>query len=464
MVLLAACARGPAPGEPVDLAIENARILDVRSGEVLESRRIEIDAGRIVGIEDGTAGSRPAETTLDAAGRFVTPGLVDVHHHTAFVLGDSISEGGGFIARLSMDPDSIAAYRERFAAAYLPHGVTTVRDAGSDERQAPLLTAWMEPSPEAPDFWPVGGALASAEEGRVTFPGHAVVEDSADAVAKVREYHDLGYRHLKLYWRLEEPEFAAALAEARRLGMNVTGHVDFQVLPFERAIDLGLTRFEHAYTVGVGAMTNEEFLAAWRVEAPKTYGEETRGRFYLGALEYFHVLGPGNPRVLALIDRLAKVDAVVAPTLHIFAQRIGLTEFTSPSVGAFDDTSWLTAEQRAHAVEGYRILTGYVLRMYEAGVRLAIGTDWADPGKAVLSEMLLLHDLGIPMAEVLRIATLGSAEAIGVEGEVGAVEPGMKAHLVIFDEDPLVDPRAILGPKTVIKDGVVVPRPASAGR
>lgn len=64
------------------------------------------------------------------------------------------------------------------------------------------------------------------------------------------------------------------------------------------------------------------------------------------------------------------------------------------------------------------------------------GTDWADPGKAVLSEMLPLEDLGIPMAEVFRIATLDGARAIGVGDEVGAVEPGMRAHLVLFESDP----------------------------
>lgn len=456
---LAACGAPPADA-PVDLVVEHARVLDVRSGQTLEDRTIVVDHGRIVTVEPPGAAPPEAARAIDARGRLVTPGLIDVHHHTADVLGDSVSEGGGFIARLSMEPDSIARYRRAFAAAYLPYGVTTVRDVGSDEAYLPMLRAWMDPSPEAPDFWPSGGALVSEEEGRTPFSGHTVVRDSEDVVAKVDEYHKLGLRNIKLYWRLREPDLAAALAEARRLGMNVTGHIDFQVVPFERTLDLGLRSFEHAYTVGVGAMTREEFLAAWREAAPRAYGEETRGRFYLGALEYFHVLGPDDPRVVHLIDRLAETGSTVVPTLHIFAQRLGLAWFATPSVADFDDTSWLTPAQRAHALEGYEILAGYVLRMRNAGVRLAIGTDWADPGKATLSEMLLLHDLGIPMAEVLRIATLDGATAIGVADEVGTIEPGKKAHLVVFDEDPLEDPRAILGDKTVIKDGVVV---ASSG-
>lgn len=59
------------------------------------------------------------------------------------------------------------------------------------------------------------------------------------------------------------------------------------------------------------------------------------------------------------------------------------------------------------------------------------------------------------MADALAIATLGSATAIGVDDEVGAIEPGLRANLVLWDQDPLADPRGLFGGRTVIKDGVV---------
>ncbi len=84
-----------------------------------------------------------------------------------------------------------------------------------------------------------------------------------------------------------------------------------------------------------------------------------------------------------------------------------------------------------------------------------LGTDTPNPGKAALSEMLLLHGAGIPMAGVFRIATLNSAEASGRETLYGTLEPGKRADLVVFDRSSLDDPEALLGAKTVIKDGVV---------
>lgn len=442
---------------PAQLVVTGADVFDVRSGEVLPGRTIVIDGGRIAAVLAPDTESPAARRRVEASGRLVVPGFVDAHSHMAMILGDSLSSGGGLITSLSAEPDSVAAYRSRYAEAYLPYGVTTVRDAGSSEADLRLLVRWMsDPSPDLPDVHPTGGALVSDEEGRTPFPGHRVVTDPNDARQTVRQYHDLGLRHVKLYWRLREPEFRAALREAERLGMTPTGHIDFQVLDIDRALDLGLRSFEHAYTLGVSALGAEEYLEAWREHLPCWIGDRQRGRFYLGVVEYFNVLGPDDPRMERLVGRLADTGSVVVPTLHVFAQRFGLAPFDSPRLGTFDDLSGLTAEQRGHARDGYRILAEYVRRMHADGITLATGSDWIEPGKAILSEIWLLAWAGIPMADALRVATLGGARALGIEDDVGAIEPGMKAHLVLLHDDPLSEPAAIFGPRTVIKDGRVV--------
>ena len=455
VALLAGCGESGAPAAPppADLVIHDATVFDARARTTLAHRTVVIEDARIAVVLGPGEPIPDARATIEARGRLLTPGLIDVHSHSADVLGDSISTGGGFISRLSMDPDSIAAYRRRYAAAYLPYGVTTVRDVGSDDRQLPMLTAWMERSQDAPDFWPSGGALVSAEEGRVPYPGHRVVTSPEDVRRVVRAYHDAGLRHIKLYWRLREPEFVAALDEARTLGMHVTGHIDFKVLGFERALDLGLRSFEHAYTVGVGALSEERYRTAQQEDLARVIGDDPRGRFYLSVFAYMHALGSDNPEMERLIGRLAETHSTVVPTLHIFAQRLGLTIHVTPTSGVFDDLTWLDEDQRTWAIEGYEILARYVQEMWEAGIPLAVGTDWAEPGPATLSEIALLHAAGIPMTDSLAIATLGGATAIGVEDEVGAIEPGYRANLVLWEGDPLADPRALLGGRIVIKDG-----------
>jgi len=439
---------------PVDLAIIRASVLDVRTGSVLPDRAVLIHRGLITALNRDDPSTKPrAARVVDARGRLLTPGFIDVHLHTALLFGDPTGA-----THLVMEPDSIEAYRRVFARAYMPYGVTVVRDAGSSERDMPMLLKWMERSPTAPDFYAVGAHLISAQPGRSPLPWQVVVADSTAAAAKVRECYGLGIRNIKLYWRLREPEFKGALFEAQKLGMNVTGHIDLQVMTIDRALDLGLRNFEHIYPIAYSLMTPAGFDSVG-AEMPRTLGI-VPPRFpptalFMNAPELWNYLGPTNPRVLALIAKFKADDASLTPTLHVFAQRLGLAYFESAPRDSTEDTSVWTAQQRARAVEGYRVMASYVKRMYSAGIRLNIGTDTPDPGKAVLSEMLLLHDAGIPMADVFRIATLDSAEDIGHGEEYGSIEVGKRADLILFDGNPLENAHDLLGRKTVVKDGVL---------
>jgi len=112
-----------APG--YDTAIVHARVLDVRTGTVRAGTTILLRDGLIADVGPDEAGTRAAAArTIDAAGRLVTPGFIDVHFHSVEILGDS----------LTMQPDSIRSYRSKLRDAYLPYGVTTVRSCGDDER------------------------------------------------------------------------------------------------------------------------------------------------------------------------------------------------------------------------------------------------------------------------------------------------------------------------------------------
>lgn len=438
-----------APRRHYDLAVTHARVFDVHTGAVSNGSTILITGGRIARVvADSSHPKFTATDTFDAAHRLVTPGFIDVHFHAGSVLADSIS----------LAPDSLAGYRETFARAYLPYGITTVRSCGDPERWLPMLREWMHSTPDSPDFYACGGALVSPNDRH--YPGHVEVNGPDSARAKVREYHDAGLKHLKVYWRLREPEFAAVMDEARLLGMNVTGHVDYKVIGIERAMELGLRQFEHAYTLGVDAIDSTGYAyinGQVFVDHYARYikGESVPGSFFISRIEAFNYLGSDNAAMLALIDSLRTRGAGVTPTLHVFAQRFGLTYFTTPSSRAgYDDTEVLSDSALTRCRGGYRILAGYVKKMFDAGNPLTVGSDWADPGKACLSEMLLLHDCGIPMADVLTAATWNGAKEMGIEAETGSIEAGKKAHLIVFDNDPLVRPENLLEGMTVIKDGV----------
>jgi hypothetical protein len=243
--------------------------------------------------------------------------------------------------------------------------------------------------------------------------------------------------------------------------MRADGHVGDGTVSIGEALDLGLRRFEHITTIPVSIMGPAEVdsleqrlpeLMAIRRSPP--YWTRPGIQFLMEA-GYWRYLGPANARVLALIERFRVLHASLTPTLHIEAQRLGLTYFQSPARIPFEDMSGVDDAERRRAVGGYQIMAGYVRRFYEAGVRLNLGTDTPDPGKAALSEMLLLNQAGIPMVGVFRIATLNGAEEVGQASAVGTIEPGKRADLVLFDQSPIDRPTNLLGGKTVIKSGVV---------
>lgn len=257
-------ARGPRQSEG-QLLVTHARVLDVRTGRVAPGRTVVIADGVIRAVlPDATARARhlAARDTLDARGRLLTPAFVDAHFHSGMVLGDSVTPGGGYVTHLSAVPDSVRAYRARVAATFLPYGVTLVRDVGSATRDLPLLRAWMVRdgvrTPDFPDLLPSGAQLVTPEPGRVPPPFQAAVADSAAAAAQVRAYAAMGFRNVKLYWRLREPAFRGVLREAERLGMTATAHVDNGVVTHGRALTLGVRHFEHVHPVAASVLTPAE--------------------------------------------------------------------------------------------------------------------------------------------------------------------------------------------------------------
>lgn len=457
-IALLACSTPPPRLAPAgDLVITHASVLDVTTGTVLPDRNVFITDGVITAVTQDD--QLPSGTNvLDAHGRLLTPGFIDAHFHLCNVYGPPhcTSARSGRL-RLAMNPRALTRHRRHLASLYLPYGVTTVRDAGSDERFMPLLRGWMERSADAPDYLSVGAHLISPDVNHTPAPWQVEVSDSAAAAQKVREYHALGIRHIKLYWRLREPAFEGALYQARTLGMHVTAHVDYNIVSVTRALELGVRNFEHVLPWVLSGLRDTDIAEVYNDVVLRTRASDSThpGAFYLLVPEQWNRAGPVSPPILALINRLEAHDATVTPTLHIFAQRYGLTWFSTPPRDPNEDSRKFSPRDSARAIEGYRIMASYVKRAYDKGVRLNIGTDTPEPGKSVLSEMLLLHDAGIPMVDVFRIATLETAQGIGLETDYGSITRGKRANLVLFEGDPLAQPRQLLSARTIIKDGVI---------
>ena len=352
-------------------------------------------------VEDGkvalvaTAGEAAPDRcrTIDLGGRTLMPGLVDAHAHVggAFAKPQTLSGAEPLL------PGTLAHVLAAELREVLRLGITTVRDVGSvgdivvEARQAMRYGAF-----NGPRLLTCGRIVSPTGPGGRFFAGMYREADGVDDVRRaVREQLRYGADFVKVMTtgartvELEDPdppqltrdELAAFVDEAHRMGYRACAHCE-GLAGTELAIEEGIDTIEHG--------------------------------MYL------------NQRP-DLLERMAASGQVLVPTLSFL---IGLAEERS--------TTWtpLLVELGKHNVEqAQRTLVA----ARDAGVRIAMGFD-SSPLRTATNELLALIDFGLTAREALAAATSGSAYALGLDDQIGTLEPGKLADLLVVDGDPLSEP------------------------
>lgn len=372
----------PTPLPPLargTLAIVRANVVTMNGTAVLPDRTVLIRDGRIVAIEPSDAIEVPAGAdVVDAAGRFLMPGLLDMHAH---------------VHRGDLD-------------AYHRAGITTIRNMwGTDE--VAQLRAELAAGADFPTLISAGPGLDGDPP---IWAGSAVVTDPEGARNEVRRQAGT-WDFIKVYNRLSPPVFRAILEEAAAVGIPVAGHVPLASTIDEAAAG-GLSSVEHM--TGIAEAVAD-------------------GRSPAGWLRF-------DPDAGATVARtLAKRGTWVCPTLAVLRHLAILN--LSPT-----DAALAQRHQRA-----------MVKILFDEGVPLLAGTDAGigavDPGTSLDDELALLVESGLTPYQALRTATSEAARYLRLDGELGTVEVGKRADLVLLRADPLQDIAAIRDPAALIQRG-----------
>jgi imidazolonepropionase-like amidohydrolase len=398
---------------------EPSLLWNVRVVGGTERAAVELAGGRIAGIGDAR-GDAPADA-LDCEGGSLMPGLVDAHWH----LSSDISRSPGFGPPPALHGDEIRP-RElgyfvlaKAAGELLRAGVTTLRDVGSYDDEAIAVRMAVELGViDGPRVLSCGRIISATSPGGWEFGTMYCQADGPWGMRQaVREQIRRGADFIKLMATgarsvvREDPEPAqmtreeidAIVDEAHRMGKRVAAHAE------------GLDGTRLAVEAGVD--TIEHGLSLHR-----------------------------EPRVL---EQMAERGIVLVPTLstfHDLAERF-VEDF--PTV--------LVEQAKRQLEEAYLTLVA----ARDAGVVLAMGHDSGPPGANAI-ELVRMAEGGIGAAAAIEAATSGSARALGLEDEVGTVEPGKVADLIVVDGDPLADVRVLTDRskiRLVLKDGRAVSPP-----
>lgn len=424
-------------GSPVlaDFAITNVSLLDGTGAAMRSGMSVVVVGDRISAVGPAKAVSVPrGARRIDGSGKFLMPGLMDMHIHLV---------GAGQWRGLS-NPPGVEIDRDAALSAlhsYLYYGVTSVYDAGNN----PDLILDMRAKER-------GGAIISP---RIFATGHAI---SYPGSWMAGSFHGVG-----------APDWPDTIA---LLDAQAAAKPDLQKLVLER-FGLGPNPLAPHLPVDLMSKIIDYFHAKGiRTTIHATTESLAREALDAGIDSFAHPVATGRISD-AYIKLLAERRIPVATTLAVYDEIIRLGE--DPSY--LDDPMFTDVLSRqeitARKEQGparfaslgwtswFKALNPYlrenVRKLHGAGAVLVLATDRSE-GPMVHRELELLEEIGIPPAAIVRMGTLNGAKYLGREADLGTVEPGKLADLLLVDADPSADVRNVRKINTVIKGGQIIDR------
>ncbi|MBL8300466.1 MAG: amidohydrolase family protein [Rhodanobacteraceae bacterium] len=406
------------------LLIRNVRAFDPATGVVLEDAAVLVDKGRIAASGKAAEVATPADAEiLDGGGKFLMPGLWDMHAHF-FGQADGVLDIAG--------------------------GVTTVRDLANNP---PVLAERIAAIEAGRDIGPrIIKAGIIDGPGPFAGPTKALADNEADAQRIVDEYAASGHEQIKIYSSIK-PELMPVIARmAHAKGLRVSGHVP-AYMTARQFVENGAEEIQHANMLMLNFLYD------------KVQDTRTPARF-TAIGEYGAGIDLGTPAVRDFVTLLKQRNIVIDPTLSTFEDMfLGRPGLPGPGFAAIMTRLPLTWQrgirsgggglpikpgQEAAYRDGYQRMIDFVGLLHRSGVRIVAGTDGSG-GLQIPRELELYVAAGISPKDALRTATYDSALVMKRDKEYGRLAPGYVADLILVDGDPTLNMADIRKVRTVIR-------------
>ena len=415
------------------VVIRGVRLIDGTGAPSRPGMSVEIRDGRITSV--GTmadVGTPEGAEVIEGAGHTLTPGFVMLHEHMFYPSG----------------PGRYNTNQFSFPPLYIAGGTTTIRTGGSLD---PYTDLSIRQEVEAgrhvgPDMDVTGPYLEGPTGFLWAFPKLANPED---ARAHVNFWADRGATSFKAYNVIDRATLGAAIEAAHERGLKVTGHLCS--VTYREAVDLGIDNLEHG------------FFAATDWVADKRPDECPRG-----AGQSYLDMDLESRAFTDLVDHLIANDVALTSTLTVVERRgpdrapppQGAQEAMLPQLHERVMQGLARADRPGNS--GGELLAKYMSMekaFYDAGGRLVVGTDPTGggdvvPGYANQRAVQLLMEMGLTVEEAIQVSTLNGALYLDRADEIGTVEVGKRADLVLMRGDPGVNPEAFRAMTIVFKNGV----------
>ena len=419
------------------IAITNVTLIDGTGGLVKPGHTVVIRGNKIAAV--GPAGSTtvPSDArVVEGAGHTIIPGMFGLHDHLFYTAG-----GGRYVQATATSPK-----------LYLASGVTTIRTTGSANAYGDAYLKGQIERGETPG--PRIHLTAPYLSGAANKNGSMAMATTPEEARRfVRYWHDEGATWIKFYTDIKHAEAKAAIDEAHRLGMKVTGHICS--LTFQEAVALGFDNIEH------GMLTATDFYEGKTKDvcAPEATGQiAAKGN-------------PTGPAAKATINAMVSKKIPMTSTLAVFEafvpNRPVVDQRTLDAMAPEVRERYLADRKQIDAAgenypfsqAAFQRAAQFEVEFVKAGGLLAGGVDptgngGALPGFGDQRGVELLIEAGLSASNAIKVFSLNGAKVLGVDKDLGSIEVGKTADLVLLRGDLSSDPSVIKNSVTVFKDGV----------
>lgn len=393
--------------------IRDVSVLTMEGDSMLRGQTLITRASEIAWL--GPADQAPIPNgaqVIEGKGRYLMPGLADMHVH----------------ANRSDLP------------LFLANGVTTIREMNGAVWHVAVRDSIRDGKLTGPRMLVASTLLAGEEQ-----PWrHELIESAEAAYAVAHRAEEIGFDYLKVYDELSADAYAALAEAANTVGLPLTGHIPSAV-GLDGVLAVGQRSIEHAEQIMYATVGHRPDPSRIPEIVAKLEGTGVRVAPTLASQQMLAIAR--TPAYDARLDRPEM--RFVDPDIMGWWTSLRAPEGAVPA--GPDDPR----RRRAEAFYGF--LRDLTLALHEAGVPLLVGTDTPNPllvpGYSIHLELAALVDAGIPPLEVLRAATNGAARFAGAEHEWGVVRVGAAADLLLLDGDPLEDLSVLEAPVGVIVAG-----------
>jgi imidazolonepropionase-like amidohydrolase len=400
--------------------LTHINIIDVQTGKLTRDQTLTIDKDHISAIASGLDLNLKGQV-YDCSGKYVMPGLWDMHIHN----------------------DNDSGTRFKYIPLFIANGVTGVRDMWGDPDMLRLKHDIDSGRFTGPRMI-IGSPII---EGALSFFRATMKASTAEQGRQlVDSFADAGYDFIKIYSSVRKPIYLAIADECKKRKIPLEGHLPIEV-GLEEALNAGQRSFEHNFYIDRYLTGKEAESIEWGVHYLDTAKSIRDGKYMLrpeplGVSEKdFHISE-------SVLQKMIEGRVAVVPTLTLVQGRGLKPEVMAANTKGLeymdpDFVAYWKKQTPLFPEEIIKIFGAAARFLINKGVLILAGTDvnnpFCVPGFGLQQELINLHEAGLTNLQVLQTATINPAKFLYMENKLGTVSVGKLADLLILDENPLTD-------------------------